>query len=139
MSTGDVITPFPVQYELGRIFDDNVCIKLWGYNIETIMAEKMKTILIRGIFNTRPRDYYDIYILCTTQKYDKKLFREALEATAMHRGSSEKIADTKAIIALISDSEELQVIRIKYQKKFAYAQNIAYGQIIKVLEALMQV
>ena len=138
VSTGDVITPSAVQYEFGGIFDDNVRIKLWGYNIETVMAEKVETALRRGIFNTRPRDYYDIYILGTTQAYDKKLFQEALAATALHRGSTENIADTKAIITLISSSEELQDMWLKYQKKFAYAQGITYEQIIKVLEQMMQ-
>lgn len=139
VSTGDVITPSAVQYEFGGIFDDSVRIKIWGYNIETVMAEKVETVLSRGIFNTRPRDYYDIYILSTTQTYDKKLFQEALTATASHRGSTEIIADTKEIITLISSSEELQDMWAKYQKKFVYARDIAYGQTIKVLEKLMQV
>lgn len=139
VSTGDVITPSAVQYEFGGIFDDSVRIKIWGYNIETVMAEKVETVLSRGIFNTRPRDYYDIYILSTTQTYDKKLFQEALTATASHRGSTEIIANTKAIITLISSSEELQDMWAKYQRKFVYARDIAYGQIIKVLEKLMQV
>ncbi|WP_443689481.1 nucleotidyl transferase AbiEii/AbiGii toxin family protein [Phascolarctobacterium faecium] len=138
VSTGDVITPSAVQYEFGGIFDDNVRIKLWGYNIETVMAEKVETALRRGIFNTRPRDYYDIYILGTTQKYDKKLFREALAATAVHRGSTENIADITAILAVISSSDELQDMWSKYQKKFAYARDITYEQIMKVLEKLMQ-
>lgn len=138
VSTGDVITPSAVQYEFGGIFDDNVRIRLWGYNIETVMAEKVETILSRGIFNTRPRDYYDIYILGTTQEYDKKLFQEALAATASHRGSTENIEDTKAILTLISGSEELQDMWAKYQKKFAYAQDITYERIIRVLEQLMQ-
>ena len=138
VSTGDVITPSAVQYEFGGIFNDNVRIKLWGYNIETVMAEKVETALRRGIFNTRPRDYYDIYILGTTQKYDKKLFREALAATAVHRGSTENIADITAILAVISSSDELQDMWSKYQKKFAYARDITYEQIMKVLEKLMQ-
>ncbi len=138
VSTGDVITPSAVQYEFGGIFDDNVRIKLWGYNIETVMAEKVETILSRGIFSTRPRDYYDIYILGTTQKYDKKVFQEALAATAVHRGSTENIADTKAIITLIASSEELQDTWTKYQKKFVYAQDVSYEQIMEVLKRLMR-
>lgn len=138
VSTGDVITPSAVQYEFDGIFDDNVRIKLWGYNIETVMAEKVETALRRGIFNTRPRDYYDIYILGTTQKYDKKLFREALAATAVHRGSTENIADITAILAVISSSDELQDMWSKYQKKFAYARDVTFEQIMKVLEKLMQ-
>ncbi|MFQ6960376.1 nucleotidyl transferase AbiEii/AbiGii toxin family protein [Clostridium sp. D5] len=136
VSTGDVITPSAVQYEFTGIFDDEVHIRLWGYNIETVMAEKVETVLSRGIFNTRPRDYYDIYILGTTQKYDKKLFKEALTATAIHRGSIEQISNTEEIIALVSDSEELKEMWVKYQKKFVYAQDIEYGQIMEILRQL---
>ena len=137
VSTGDVITPSAVQYEFSGIFDDEVRIRLWGYNIETVMAEKVETVLSRGIFNTRPRDYYDIYILGTTQSYDKKLFGEALSATAKYRGSAENIKDTDTIIKIISGSEDLQDMWAKYRKKFSYAADITYEQIMKVLKKLV--
>ena len=82
MSTGDAITPHAVQYQFSEIFDDEKSYELWAYNIETVMAEKVETILRRGVFNTRPRDFYDAYILATTQKFDKGVFAEALSATA---------------------------------------------------------
>ena len=62
------------------------------------MAEKVETILRRGVFNTRPRDFYDAYILTTTQKFDKAVFAEALRATADHRGTTQRIADVPAIL-----------------------------------------
>lgn len=138
VSTGDVITPSAVQYEFSGVFDNEVRIRLWGYNIETVMAEKTETILSRGVFNTRPRDFYDIYILYTTQKYNKNLFKEALAATAEHRGSVDKIANTKVIIALLSENEDLQDMWGKYQKKFAYAKKISYESIMEVLKELAQ-
>ena len=116
VSTGDIITPEAVQYEFGGVFDENVKIVLWGYNIETVMAEKVETILSRGVFTTRPRDFYDVYILATTQKYDKKVFKEALKATAIHRGSMEKISDVNGIIVQISSSTDLKNMWDKYQK-----------------------
>ena len=130
ISTGDIITPSAVKYEFGGIFDENVKISLWGYNIETVMAEKVETILSRGIFTTRPRDFYDVYILETTQKYDKGLFLEALKATAIHRGSQEKIADVGGIIDRISTNSDLKNMWGKYQKKFTYACDISYENII---------
>jgi hypothetical protein len=126
-----------VQYEFTGIFDNEVRIKLWGYNIETVMAEKLETILTQGIFSTRPRDYYDIYILCTTQKYDITVFKEALNATAIHRGSAEKISDTASILKNIFDSEELQDAWTKYQNKFLYAKDISYKEIMEILERLL--
>ena len=59
VSTGDAITPHAVQYQFSEIFDDEKSYELWAYNIETVMAEKVETILRRGVFNTRPRDFYD--------------------------------------------------------------------------------
>lgn len=136
VSTGDVMTPEAVQYEFRGIFDDDVRIQLWGYNIETVMGEKLETILSRGEFNTRPRDYYDIYILSTTQKYNRALFKRALAATAKHRGSIEKIADTKTIIAILANSEDLKEMWKKYQRKYSYARDISYENIMDVLKEI---
>ena len=137
VSTGDIITPSAVKYEFGGIFDENVKITLWGYNIETVMAEKVETILRRGVFTTRPRDFYDVYILGTTQEYDRTVFKEALEATAIHRGSLEKISNVKEIIEQISSNEELKNMWGKYQKKFVYAKDIAYENVIEIIRDLI--
>ena len=137
VSTGDIITPSAVKYEFGGIFDENVKITLWGYSIETVMAEKVETILSRGVFTTRPRDFYDVYVLGTTQKYDREVFKEALKATAIHRGSLEKIVDVNGIIEQISSNAALKSMWGKYQKKFAYASDISYENVMEILSALI--
>lgn len=138
VSTGDVITPEAGEYEFSGIFDEEIRIKMWGYNIESVMAEKVETILSRGIFNTRPRDFYDVYILGTTQRYDKKIFLKALEATAIHRGSREQIIDKTGIIEKLSASEELIQMWEKYRKKFSYASEIQYADVMDVLIKMFQ-
>lgn len=138
VSTGDVITPEAVEYEFSGIFDEEIRIKMCGYNIESVMAEKVETILSRGIFNTRPRDFYDVYILGTTQRYDKKIFLKALEATAIHRGSREQIIDKTGIIEKLSASEELIQMWEKYRKKFSYASEIQYADVMDVLIKMFQ-
>lgn len=138
VSTGDAITPHAVQYNFSEIFDDEKSYELWAYNIETVMAEKVETILRRGVFNTRPRDFYDTYILTKTQKFDKAVFAEALSATARHRGTTQRIADVPAILNNIEESLELKTMWDKYRKRFAYAKDIEYGQIMNVLKLLME-
>lgn len=138
ISTGDIITPAAIKYEFGGIFDEDVKISLWGYNIETVMAEKVETILSRGVFTSRPRDFYDVFILGTTQKYDKEIFKEALKATAIHRGSLRKIADINGIIEQISSNTDLKNMWEKYQKKFVYAREISYESIIDTLETILK-
>lgn len=133
ISTGDVITPEAVKHIFNGIIDDKKQIELWAYNIETILAEKIETILRRTTLNTRARDFYDVFILCTTQNYDRSLFNNALSVTASHRGTTEQIADVSALLKIIADSSELRQLWKKYQMEYEYAKNISYDQIMNVL------
>ena len=136
VSTGDAITPHAVEFSFNEIFDDSKSFRLWAYNIETVLAEKVETILRRTVFNTRPRDFYDAYILATTQKYDEALFSQALQATAQRRGTAEQIANVPGILQAIAESAALQAMWEKYRKQFAYAKDIPFDQIIIVLRDL---
>ena len=140
ISTGDAITPNAVRFSFSEIFDEQKSFELWAYNIETVLAEKVETILRRGVFNTRPRDFYDVYILATTQKYDLAVFKEALRATADHRGTTAQIADVDVILQNINESPELRAMWEKYQGQFGYAKTIGFEQVIfgvkKVLDLL---
>ena len=137
VSTGDAITPHAVQYNFSEIFDDEKSYELWAYNIETVLAEKIETILRRGVFNTRPRDYYDMYILSTTQKFNELVLKDAIMATAKHRGTTEQIKDVPTIISNIEESMELKNMWDKYRKQFSYATDIEYNQIICALKKLV--
>jgi predicted nucleotidyltransferase component of viral defense system len=137
VSTGDVITPHAVQHRFSGIFDEAQTYELWAYNIETILAEKVETILRRGVFNTRPRDFYDVYILATTQSYDPALFCKALQETAAHRGTTEQIADVIGILQTLSESQELRELWEKYRKQFSYASDIQYSIVIDNLKIVL--
>ena len=93
----------------------------------------METILRRGVFNTRPRDFYDAYILTATQDFDAAVFAKALHATAAHRGTTAQIANVTEILQNIAQSPEMEAMWRKYQKQFAYAADIEYDQIIATL------
>jgi len=137
VSTGDAITPNAVPYSFLEMFDEDKSFDLWAYNIETILAEKVETILRRGVFSTRPRDFYDTYILTTTQRYNKELFASALNATAGHRGTTAQIADIDGILKNITESPELRTMWEKYSKQFAYAKDITFEAIFEVLNDLV--
>ncbi|MDR2446741.1 MAG: nucleotidyl transferase AbiEii/AbiGii toxin family protein [Treponema sp.] len=133
ISTGDVITPQAVKYTFRGIFDEDKQIEIWAYNIETVMAEKVETILRRSTLNTRPRDYYDVFILSTTQNYDAALLKEAISATAEHRGTKEQISDIQTLLTIITDSAELKQMWEKYRREFDYASDISYAQVMQAL------
>lgn len=102
ITTGDVLTPKAVRYNFHSSFDGKI-IKVWAYNIETILAEKVETILRRGIFSTRPRDFYDVYILVRTKgrALNPGTFKTALKATAEKRYSLEKLDQCESILETI--------------------------------------
>jgi len=133
ISTGDVITPWPVLYTLQSIFDLEKSIELWAYNIETVLSEKLETILSRTTLSTRARDFYDIFILSTTQPYDIALLKEAFAATAAHRGTTDQFADISTVLELIEASMELRQMWDKYRKEFDYAAVITYEQVVEAL------
>ena len=137
VSTGDVITPNAVKFDFTGIFDDKLTFEVWAYNIETVLAEKVETILLRNVFNTRPRDFYDIYILITTQKFDKNTFDEALKKTIEHRGTKNQIKDFNDTLAIIENSDDLKRMWNNYQKQFAYAKDIEYSLIIDKLRSIV--
>jgi predicted nucleotidyltransferase component of viral defense system len=138
VSTGDAITPHAIPYQFTEIFDDEKSFELLAYNIETVLAEKVETILRRGVFNTRPRDFYDAYILATTQTFDKAVFSEALAATAAHRETTEQITNVPEILHNIETSPALRNMWEKYRKQFVYAQDITYEQIMDSVKTLLE-
>jgi len=135
LSTGDVITPNPVKYIFHGMFDEEKQIELWAYNIETVIAEKLETILRRSTLNTRPRDFYDIHILHTTQNYDPALLKEAFTATVSHRNTAEQVSDIPAILEKIEGSAELRQVWEKYRREFAYATDLSYENVVEALRA----
>ncbi|MFR2504905.1 MAG: nucleotidyl transferase AbiEii/AbiGii toxin family protein, partial [Coprobacillus cateniformis] len=61
ITTGDKITPKEIEYKFKLLLEDR-SISVLAYNLETVLAEKLETVISRGDQNTRPRDYYDVYI-----------------------------------------------------------------------------
>lgn len=105
ITTGDKITPREMVYSFNLMFEER-SISVLAYTIETILAEKLETIISRGDQNTRPRDFYDVYILNTLQKQniDNQILKEAFAATVKKRGTEHIIVNYKEIIENTSKS-----------------------------------
>jgi len=136
ITTGDVMTPGAVRYEFPSSFEDKT-ISIWAYNIETILAEKVETILRRGVLNTRLRDFYDVYIIAKRQKINKKLFGVALNATSQNRESLAVLEDRENIIATIQEDEIMAQRWRLYAEENYYARDIEFGEIMDVLRNLL--
>ena len=138
ISTGDVITPRAIEFNYDLLLEDR-SISLWSYNLETILAEKLQTVLARGILNTRMRDFYDIRMLLDTyeDKVNKAVLKDAFVATCKKRGTDHLQEQAEEIIKIIEANEQLQVLWRAYQKKYSYAADIDYASVISGVRKLM--
>lgn len=138
ISTGDVITPRAIEFNYDLLLEDR-SISLWSYNLETILAEKLQTVLARGILNTRMRDFYDIRMLLDTyeDKVNKAVLKDAFAATCKKRGTDHLQEQAEEIIKIIEADEQLQVLWRAYQKKYSYAADIDYASVISGVRKLM--
>ena len=138
ISTGDVITPRAIEFNYDLLLEDR-SISLWSYNLETILAEKLQTVLARGILNTRMRDFYDIRMLLDTyeDKVNKAVLKDAFAATCKKRGTDNLQEQAEEIIKIIEADEQLQVLWRAYQKKYSYAAEIDYASVISGVRKLM--
>ena len=132
ISTGDVITPEAVKYQY-KLMLENRSICLWAYNLETILVEKLQTVLARGILNTRMRDFYDIKVLLSIygQEIDNDILKRAFDATCKERNTENLREKAQRIIAIINDDAQLHMLWKSYQKKYPYAANISYEDIME--------
>ena len=138
ISTGDMITPRAIEFNYDLLLEDR-SISLWSYNLETILAEKLQTVLARGILNTRMRDFYDIRMLLDTyeDKVNKAVLKDAFAATCKKRGTDHLQEQAEEIIKIIEADEQLQVLWRAYQKKYSYAAEIDYASVISGVRKLM--
>lgn len=138
ITTGDKITPKEIEYQFKLLLEDR-SISVLAYNLETIMAEKLETVISRGDQNTRPRDYYDIYILAKLQytNIETNALKNALDATAEKRGSTAVVKEYRKIMDTVKVSEVMHRQWNNYQKDFEYATDITFEDVCDVVVELM--
>ena len=132
ISTGDAITPRAIEYNCPLMLEDRK-ILLWTYNLETMLAEKVQTILARGILNTRMRDYYDVLVLYAVYKdmIDREILRHAFAATCKHRGHLFEHSEISMILERITGDRHLADLWEHYRKKYPYAAEIEYSDVME--------
>jgi predicted nucleotidyltransferase component of viral defense system len=132
ITIGDEITPKEVLYKYKLLIEERA-IEIYSYNIETVLAEKLETIISRNITNTRMRDFYDIYILLKSKEDDinPEILKNALSATAEVRGSNYLLEQGKEMIDDVLTDKVIQSHWTRYQKKYEYASEVSWNMVKK--------
>lgn len=135
ISTGDVITPREIAYSYKLMFEDRT-IPIMTYPIETVLAEKLETVISRSVTNTRMRDFYDIHILLKSQNIDADILALALERTAKKRGNFNLLENAESVLKIVKSDEDMKRLWDIYQKKFKYAGEYTWDEVIHSVREL---
>jgi len=135
ISTGDVITPREIAYSYKLMFEDRT-IPIMTYPIETVLAEKLETVISRSITNTRMRDFYDIHILLKSQNINADILALALERTAKKRGNFSLLENAESVFKIVKSDEDMKRLWNIYQKKFKYAGEYTWDEVIHSVREL---
>lgn len=137
LATGDPIYPRPDNYRYESLIGDEIY-KVWSYNLETVLAEKLETILSKLEISSRMKDYYDIYLIYKFKfdKIDKEKFRGAVEKTFKKR---EFDADLITNLNIVKESKVLKDKWISYSRKYSYARDIEFEETLKCLEQFINI
>ncbi|HGD3184147.1 TPA: nucleotidyl transferase AbiEii/AbiGii toxin family protein [Streptococcus agalactiae] len=138
ITTGDRITPREITYQLQSVFSENK-LEVWTYNLETVIAEKLETVIRRGAASTRPRDRYDLYTLYHLRKdeIDIPILKTALNNTAKKRESLDVLINWESQLEVIRSSDYQNQLWSRYQKSFRYASEISFEESVEVVAIIL--
>ena len=137
LSTGDVITPGAIEYSYRLMLEDRD-ISIRTYNLETLLGEKLETIMARGILNTRMRDFYDIYILSQRSDIDYRLLGEAFIATSNKRGTASLIINIDRLLENIVTEPDMRGMWNKYSRDNFFVGDLSWEEVNESVRALME-
>ena len=135
ISTDDVITPAAIEYNYKLLLEDR-SIEILTYNTETLMAEKVQTILQRGLANTRMRDYYDIYEISRKVNYSTNILVDAFVATCKKRETLFSTEDINSVINDIKNDSSLKDLWVRYTNKNKYVGETSWDEVIESLATI---
>ena len=135
LSTGDAITPEAIEYEYKLMFEDRT-ISLFTYNVETLLAEKLETIMTRSIANTRLRDFYDIHMFFVEKLFEEEGFKQAFRATCHHRKTEEAIPELPTVLAAVREDESMKRLWANYVRGSFYVDDVSWDDVMDSVERL---
>lgn len=137
ISTGDAITPREIRYSFKLMLEDRT-IEIWAYNLETVLAEKLETVVSRATANTRMRDFYDLHILNQLHGHSIATtdLDAALIATATKRGTETYLPNAMEVCDEVEKSPVMEKLWAAYQKKFSYASDLHWHTVMDSIRSL---
>ena len=138
LTVGDVITPKAERRRFATILDDRVKISVYAYTVETLIAEKLQTVLRRGDANTRPRDFYDLHMLKMRGGIDLPTLRRAVARTFRNRHSEDALQRWRTVLSAVAESGAMRRQWERYRANAPYAKGIPFEATVQSVQEFLE-
>lgn len=138
LTVGDVITPKAERRRFATILDDRVEISVYAYTVETLIAEKLQTVLRRGDANTRPRDFYDLHMLKMRGGINLPMLRRAVIRTFKNRHSEDALQRWRTVLSVVDESEAMRRQWERYRASAPYAKGISFEATVRSVQEFLE-
>lgn len=138
ISTGDVITPRAVEYSYHLMFEDRA-ISLRTYNLETLLVEKLETIMARGTANTRMRDFYDIHVISHQEAFDREILKKAFLATSAKRNATDQIPGFRDILSTVEADASMKKQWDSFREDSFFVGELSWNEVMASVKVLAEV
>ena len=104
-----------------------------------MLAEKLETVVSRGVANTRPRDFYDIHVLWKLrgEECDLATLKDAVSATYEKRGSADRMARWAQVLGQVEQDAQMLALWSKYAKRNPYVAGITLQECCETARGIM--
>ena len=139
IATGDPIYPDAKIELYTTILNEDILLKL--YPLESVLAEKLQTILARAENNSRSKDFYDIYTIMRNneKQVDIDALKVSVDLTFTYRKTHILKNTALDIVCQIDDNDEIKSRWKRYQKKSPYAKDIGFENVIDEIKRLIEI
>lgn len=129
VNVGDPVTPAPVEVAYPALLTEPFPVV--GYPLETVLAEKIVTMVDRGDATTRERDFADVFLLTGRHVVDAERLATAVRATGTHRGSD--LRPLRAVLVTLASSRQSDWERFVRRSGLAGAVPDDYARVISAV------
>jgi abortive infection protein abiGII len=138
IATGDPIYPDAKIELYTTILNEDILLRL--YPLESVLAEKLQTVLARAENNSRSKDFYDIYTIMKNneKQVDMKALKVSVDLTFAYRKTHILKNAALDIVYQINNNDEIKSRWNRYQKKNPYAKDISFESVIIEIKRLVE-
>ena len=134
---GDVITPCPSELDYPNLIDGFPATNILAYSLETVIAEKFQTVIVRAEANSRMKDFYDLYTILHGGKYDSEILSEAINATFENRQTV--YTDNHIVFSNdFANNTDLNTRWNSFVKKLKLQQELTFPEVVGFLQTKLE-